>query len=305
MPPRGLSFVGHGDFAQTGLEFAGYFRELGGMQPEDRVLDLGCGIGRMAIPLTDYLEGGSYAGFDVGRAMIRWCRRHITPGHPDFEFTWAPVYNGKYNPFGTISASEFRFPYEDSSFDFALATSLFTHLLPDDTRHYVAETARVLKPGGTCFFTFFLLTPDARREVADGRAMSFVHPIEGGGAILDPREPELGVAYPLEEVGRSSARRGSSCASRSTRASGRTPQAASRSRTSPSPAARPRRPQPGLRWQGSLPPSEPGTGGGRSDCGSRRRTLRNCRAADLITLFPSPQMTTVVRPVKISMGDTS
>jgi SAM-dependent methyltransferase len=109
------------------------------------------------------------------------------------------VYNGKYNPFGTISASEFRFPYEDSSFDFAFATSLFTHLLDDDMRHYVAETSRVLKPGGTCFFTFFLLTPEAEREIAEGRAMPFVHPVDGG-AVVDPREPELGVAYPLEEV---------------------------------------------------------------------------------------------------------
>jgi SAM-dependent methyltransferase len=199
MPPRGLSFVGHGDFAQVGHEFAGFFKELGGLRPGDRVLDLGCGIGRMALPLTGYLEDGSYAGFDVGRAMIRWCRRHITPRHPNFEFSWAPVYNGKYNPFGTISASEFRFPYEDSSFDFAFATSLFTHLLDDDMRHYVAETSRVLKPGGTCFFTFFLLTPEAEREIAEGRAMPFVHPVDGG-AVVDPREPELGVAYPLEEV---------------------------------------------------------------------------------------------------------
>jgi SAM-dependent methyltransferase len=200
LPPRGLSFVGRGDFEAVGREFAGFFRELGGLRPDDRVLDMGCGIGRMAIPLTAYLEGGSYAGFDVGRAMIRWCRRHITPEHRGFQFSWAPVYNGKYNPFGTLSATEFRFPYESSSFDFAFATSLFTHLLRDDMRHYVAESARVLKPGGTCFFTFFLLTPDAEREVAGGRALPFVYPIEGGGSILDPREPELGVAYPLDEV---------------------------------------------------------------------------------------------------------
>jgi SAM-dependent methyltransferase len=200
LPPRGLSFVGHGDFEAVGREFAGYFRDLGGLAPGDRVLDMGCGIGRMAIPLTEYLEDGSYAGFDVGRAMIRWCRRHITPAHREFEFSWAPVYNGKYNPFGTLSAAEYRFPYESATFDFAFATSLFTHLLREDARHYVTESARVLKPGGTCFFTFFLLTPEAKREVAAGRAMPFAHPVEGGGSILDPREPELGVAYPLEDV---------------------------------------------------------------------------------------------------------
>jgi SAM-dependent methyltransferase len=199
-PPRGLSFVGHGDFELVGREFLGFFRELGGLDPGDRVLDLGCGIGRMAVPLTGYLERGSYAGFDVGREMTRWCGRHITPRHPNFEFSWAPVYNGKYNPFGDLSATEYRFPFESSSFDFAFATSLFTHLYRRDVEHYLGETARVLKPGGTCLFTFFLLSPEAEREIAAGRALSFVHDLEGGESVLDPRQPEEAVAFQLEDV---------------------------------------------------------------------------------------------------------
>lgn len=199
-PPRGLSFVGGGDFARTGREFLAHFEELGGLQPDARVLDVGCGIGRMAIPLTAYLRGGSYAGFDVGREMIRWCRRHITPRHPDFEFSWAPVYNGKYNPFGSVSAVEFRFPYPDSSFDFAFATSLFTHLVRDEVRHYLAETARVLRPEASCLLTFFLLTPESEREIAAGRAaFRFEHEIEGG-MTTDPRLPEEAVAYRVGEL---------------------------------------------------------------------------------------------------------
>jgi SAM-dependent methyltransferase len=200
VPPRGLSFVGGGDFTATGREFLGHFIELGGLEPGDRVLDIGCGIGRMAIPLTGYLEGGSYAGFDVGRAMIRWCRRNITPRHPNFEFEWAPIHNAKYNPFGTLSASEFKFPYPDSSFDFAFATSLFTHLVRDEVRHYLAETARVLKPGGGCLLTFFLLTPASEGEIAAGRAaLPFTHPIDGG-ATTDAGQPEEAVAFEVEEV---------------------------------------------------------------------------------------------------------
>jgi SAM-dependent methyltransferase len=200
VPPRHLSFVGGGDFEQTGREFLGYFRELGGLKQDDRVLDIGCGIGRMAMPLTEYLDGGSYAGFDVGRQMVGWCSRNITARRPDFEFAWAPVYNAKYNPFGDVSGTEFRFPYEDASFDFAFATSLFTHLRRDEVRHYLAETARVLRPSGTCLLTFFLLTPEAEREVAAGRAMlDFRHPIEGG-MTTDPRQPEEAVAFPLGDV---------------------------------------------------------------------------------------------------------
>jgi SAM-dependent methyltransferase len=201
VPPRGLSFVGGGDFEETGREFLGHFTELGGLGPGDRVLDIGCGIGRMAIPLTGYIEGGSYAGFDVGRAMIRWCRRNITPRHPEFEFEWAPIHNAKYNPFGNLAAAEFRFPYADASFDFAFATSLFTHLVRDEVRHYLAETARVLKPGGSCLLTFFLLTPESEAEIAAGTAdLLFTHPIEGG-ATTDPGLPEEAVAFPAEEIG--------------------------------------------------------------------------------------------------------
>jgi SAM-dependent methyltransferase len=200
VPPRGLSFVGGGDFEQTGREFLAHFIELGGLRPEDDVLDVGCGIGRMAIPLTGYLEGGSYAGFDVGREMVRWCSRHITPRNPEFAFTWAPIHNRKYNPFGDVSATEFRFPYPDASFDFAFATSLFTHLVRDEARHYLEETARVLRPGGTCLLTFFLLSSEAEREMEAGRAaFRFEHEIDGA-ATTDPRLPEEAVAYRVDDV---------------------------------------------------------------------------------------------------------
>lgn len=200
LPPRSLSFVGAGDFVATGNQFRGFFTELGGLQPGDRVLDVGCGVGRMALPLVDYLDGGSYAGFDTGREMVGWCRRKISARHPNFEFSWAPVYNAKYNPFGRLAASEYRFPYEDASFDFAFATSVFTHLLRADADHYLAEIARVLRPGGTCLSTWFLLTPAAEREAAAGNTMlPFRHRIEEG-LTTDLNCPEEAVAYREPEV---------------------------------------------------------------------------------------------------------
>ena len=55
IPPMRLRFVGHGNFTATGCEFLRYFTEYGGMKPDNSVLDAGCGIGRMAIPMTHYL----------------------------------------------------------------------------------------------------------------------------------------------------------------------------------------------------------------------------------------------------------
>ncbi len=200
-PPRRIADVGSGDFGQIGHEFLGFFTELGGLRPEHRVLDVGCGIGRMALPLVEYLEGGSYAGFDNGRGMVRWCQRAISSRHPEFQFEWAPVHNGRYNPFGVVEATDYRFPYEDDSFDFAFATSVFTHLRVAAARRYIDEIARVLRPGGSCLLTFFLLTPEAEAAVGRGEAMlDLRHPVAGGGTTTSPWLPERALAYPAGEV---------------------------------------------------------------------------------------------------------
>src|SRR3954470_20703716 len=58
-PPPELRFVGDGDFRAIGAEFLGLFARLGGLRPGDAVIDIGCGIGRMALPLTQYLDPAS------------------------------------------------------------------------------------------------------------------------------------------------------------------------------------------------------------------------------------------------------
>jgi SAM-dependent methyltransferase len=199
-PPRRLDFVGHSDFAATGDEFLAYFVELGGLQPSERVLDVGCGIGRMARPLAGYLSGeGSYDGFDVNREGIGWCRRRYRR-HPTFRFQVADIFNARYNPGGAHRADEYHFPYEHGSFDFVLATSVFTHLLEADATNYLAECARVLAPGGRLFATLFLLNDTSRALMAAGTAgMTFLD-VDERVAILDEDLPEEAVAYDDEWV---------------------------------------------------------------------------------------------------------
>lgn len=43
-PPKGRVFFGSGDFNQVGEEYFRYFVQLGGLEPHERVLDVGCGI---------------------------------------------------------------------------------------------------------------------------------------------------------------------------------------------------------------------------------------------------------------------
>jgi SAM-dependent methyltransferase len=176
--------------------FVDSFRQIGGLRPSDRVLDVGCGIGRMAVPLTRYLDGaGSYDGFDVVRSDIRWCRRRISSRHPRFRFVHTDCANAEYNPRGRIDARQFRFPWPDASFDFAFATSLFTHLLPDAAENYFSEIARTLAPDGRLYFTAFLLNERSRGEMERGRTSYVFRDQVGGAYTQNAKNPESAIAY--------------------------------------------------------------------------------------------------------------
>jgi SAM-dependent methyltransferase len=129
-PPPTLYSVGGGDFKRIGNDFLGYFK-ASGLRPDSRVLDIGSGIGRMAVPLTRYLTS-EYNGLEIVAEGVDWCQRQISSRFPNFHFTRADVYNKHYNPTGRYQARDYRFPYEDSSFDFVFLTSVFTHMLAGD-----------------------------------------------------------------------------------------------------------------------------------------------------------------------------
>ena len=201
-PRRFVSRVGGGDYRTVGESLFRMLVERGGVRPADRVLDIGCGVGRLAAPLTRYLRGdGSYEGFDIDAELIAWCERNITRRHPRFRFRLVDVRSRLYNPGGGTSGSAFRFPYDDGSFDVVVATSLFTHLLTGDAENYLRESARVLGPDGRLIATFFLLDDESRAAQAAGRAdrrfeTEPVNRTEGQAHhVMRSDQPEAAVAY--------------------------------------------------------------------------------------------------------------
>lgn len=155
-PPRGMIYTGSGDFRQSGEQLVGNFQQLCGLQPHHSVLDIGSGIGRIAIPLTRFLnKEGRYEGFDVVKKGVDWCQTCITSRFPNFRFQYISLENDLYRSDGS-SASSFRFPYPDASFDFAIANSVFTHMLPLEVDNYLGELRRLLRPGGLAYLTFFV-----------------------------------------------------------------------------------------------------------------------------------------------------
>lgn len=194
-----IDFVGGG--FNVGFEFLGHLIERAGLGRTDHVLDVGCGTGRMAYALAYYLEPSArYAGFDVAQKLIRWAQGAITPSRPNFVFSHADIYNGKYNPTGTVRGEDFVFPYEDGCFDLTFLTSVFTHMRGGEVRHYLEEIRRVLRPGGCCFVTCFLLDQESKRLQAAGTSpVIFAHELEDC-FTTSPAEPEAAIAFQEERL---------------------------------------------------------------------------------------------------------
>lgn len=205
VPPQKLvNAIGGGDFTAIGNQFLQYFVSHGRLAPDHRVLDVGCGCGRMAVPLMKYLSpDATYEGFDIMRIGIDWCRRHIARQDSRFNFKLANIYNKSYNPKGNVQPSEFMFPYPAASFDFVFSTSVFTHMLSADMRHYVSEISRVLKPNGRCLTSFFILNQESKQLMDTGRS-SFKLPFARPDCkVLREEQPENTVGYDEDFVRRS------------------------------------------------------------------------------------------------------
>jgi SAM-dependent methyltransferase len=203
VPEGSQLYGGRGDFHAIGREFLGHFVNLAQLHRDERVLDLGCGMGRMARPLTRYLSAaGQYWGLDVGKPAIAWCQAHLTSAHPNFHFQHLDERSGLYNPEGRLLPKELRLPFPDGVFDFVFLTSVFTHLLPDAAERYLAEVDRVLKPDGRCLATFFLVN-DATRPLLDREGNPIRFPIAREGSWISTEEIlEAAVALPEDSIRR-------------------------------------------------------------------------------------------------------
>jgi SAM-dependent methyltransferase len=152
------------NFRSIGEEFLGYCIKLAHLEPADAVLDVGCGLGQLAVPLTGFLgPDGRYDGIDIVPRGIRWCRETITARHPRFRFHLADLYNRNYHPEGRSAAATYVFPFDAGTFDFIYLRSVFTHMKPPEIVHYFTEIARLLRTGGRCLTTYFLLNAELTR----------------------------------------------------------------------------------------------------------------------------------------------
>jgi SAM-dependent methyltransferase len=154
------------------------------------VVELGCGCGRIARPLKDEWFEGSYVGVDVDKEMIEYCRNHFPDNR--FQFLLSPhqskTYSAKSGDQPGARDSTFSIGQANSK-DFVYSLSLYSHLLENEFTEYLAESFRVLRPGGWMYLTFFCM-----EDVDLGQRWTFAHR-RGNAFIENPNLPEAAVAY--------------------------------------------------------------------------------------------------------------
>jgi SAM-dependent methyltransferase len=107
-----------------------------GLPRDGYVVDVGCGSGRLARPLSEYLTG-RYLGTDVVPELVAYARRLVSKPNWRFE-----VVDG------------LTIPEEDGQADMVCFFSIFTHLLHEESYTYLREAKRVVRPGGKVIFSF-------------------------------------------------------------------------------------------------------------------------------------------------------
>ena len=137
IPPRHLRPQG---YLSSGRLHVGQMRaivEASGFSFEsaERILDFGCGAGRMIRHLRDLSGTCEIWGTDINAEQIYWCKRHLSPPFHFATTTKVP-----------------HLPFEDRSFPFIYCGSVFTHI-DDLADAWLLELRRILAPGGRIYLT--------------------------------------------------------------------------------------------------------------------------------------------------------
>ena len=121
-----------------------------------RVLDVGCGQGRLPIGILRKIGDLHYQGIDIDQWSINWCKRYIERDHSSFVFKHLNIYNERYNKHGEKIDNSFRLDIASKSFDIIYLFSVFSHTTEEDMEVYLKEFYRILDENGKIFFTTFV-----------------------------------------------------------------------------------------------------------------------------------------------------
>ena len=106
----------------------------------DSVLELGCGVARIGVPLAPRV--GFWQGVDISQNMVDVAKQRLVG----------------LNNTAAQALTRPALPFPDASFDAVYCIAVFIHMDKEDFYLYLREALRVLKPGGRIYFDHWNLT---------------------------------------------------------------------------------------------------------------------------------------------------
>ena len=115
-----------------------------GLQPEHKILDIGCGCLRGGIHFIDYLNAGNYYGLDINASLIEAAQREVKQAQLEEK-----------NP-NLLVSEQFAINQFQQQFEFMLSVSLFSHLPMNIIIRCLSAVQKNLAAEGKYFSTFFI-----------------------------------------------------------------------------------------------------------------------------------------------------
>ncbi len=169
-----------GYFDQTGKCEVDLLKEYG-LRPDHFLVDVGCGCGRLASALGDYLAAsGRYLGLDILQEPLTMAAE---VAHSSCEF-------------GIVD--EFKIDLPDCCVDFVTFFSVLTHIHCYEGYRYLVEARRILKPGGKIILSYidwecetFWETFENNARYGPSATHVFVQPMNEGQLTVWARHLQL------------------------------------------------------------------------------------------------------------------
>jgi len=158
------------------------------IRPTDRVFDLGCGTGTMAVAIKQQFPQAEIVGFDPDPKALARARQKAAREALAIQFDQG---------FGD------QLPYPAASFDRALSSFMFHHLAAEERRKSLREVHRVLKPGGEFHMADFEGPGDHQQGFIRRLLLSHAHLRENSAANVIALMKDAGFAD-AAKVGRRS-----------------------------------------------------------------------------------------------------
>jgi len=193
-------------FTEVSDEHISILKKFGHLETAKNVVELGCGVGRDAIPLANIVpEDGTYLGIDIMKPSIEWARANISAKHPNFDFAHFDIADAQHNPKGYGKTSSWAIPRPSESQDLIFLYSVFTHMFPADLSYYLGEFARILRPSGRVLASMFTMDRELipyLESIGGGglRNLTFAHEVEDGFFHNDPKVVPGATAYSLQRI---------------------------------------------------------------------------------------------------------